>query len=142
MMTLRPLGNNPRLRYESSVIHIINSSTNANVPSHPMKLSKEEIAARQREVVFAPYGAARTSVVRILATGILMSLTKYISWKALVSYLSSGTISFRPIRSLSDNDYYKLLREARNDPPSVEQDNSDVSCSPKSMYALATKVRR
>ncbi|KAI0690116.1 hypothetical protein BC835DRAFT_1418030 [Cytidiella melzeri] len=60
------------------------------------------------EVIYAPYGAAKT-------------------WQALILYLFDGSVLFRPLKS---------------SPPSCSEPFKDrLSCSPKSMHRLATKLQ-
>ena len=61
------------------------------------------------------------------------------SWRALLHYLHTGNISFRPLASSADED-----EESASDQESTsdqyEYPVDAPSCSPKSMYRLAEKV--
>lgn len=58
-----------------------------------------------------------------------------IRWRALITYLENGTISFAPLQSLSSG---SLSSSEEN--KGLTRDYHDGSCSPKSMYRLADKV--
>lgn len=82
-----------------------------------------------REVIYAPFGAARTwvSFCRRSLHSILSfnaDLDSY-RWRALVLYLYDGHISFSPLQTSAKR----------------SKGRDDFSCSPKSMYYLAKKVR-